>query len=496
VNPPSDALGLLARAPFFEGVGDEHLRHFADRASVESFAPGEAIIREGEVASRLFLLVAGSFDLSFHPSRRPQMDEEHNAPGRSVPRHVVHHPGQPLGWSTVIEPHRYRATAIALEPTRMLALGREVLDEYARERPDFGIAFMQRILSHVGTQLRATRMRLVARRYDDEIRSIRGLLEQAAPELSVTSALYKIPHYLASRLTVGDAFSALECMREEGSAVEADFAGLFLDVLDGVRRELRIYQHLQRIYELVASAPAAAGPAEVRLSSLEEFAALFSENPHRIVGRELLPAEPGQLFVMNHVANHPDNYLPNDFILTLDSHFVSSMLLLPHYGDAPIRVVRKSRPDEYGHQRFYDRLGYIYVYSGHVDSAGADPLSSPEERRRLFFDTAAGHLRARRNVVICPEGTSAATQDSPRPFRAGAFRLAAYARPEPLVVPIAVAHFDRKLTEATPVAVVHEPLRLSDHVPPGDDGALVEWLNGELHPRYERWVREAAAIGA
>ncbi len=91
---------------------------------------------------------------------------------------------------------------------------------------------------------------------------------------------------------------------------------------------------------------------------------------------------------MNHLSNHLDNLLPNDFILTLDTHFVSSMILLKKYDEALVRVVRKSDPGEYGHQKFSDRLGYIYVYSGHVDPIDDDTSSTPEERRRLFLDTA------------------------------------------------------------------------------------------------------------
>ena len=30
---------------------------------------------------------------------------------------------------------------------------------------------------------------------------------------------------------------------------------------------------------------------------------------------------------MNHIGYHPDNVLPNNFVLTLDTHFVSSMVL-------------------------------------------------------------------------------------------------------------------------------------------------------------------------
>ncbi|MDP8946786.1 MAG: 1-acyl-sn-glycerol-3-phosphate acyltransferase [Actinomycetota bacterium] len=199
---------------------------------------------------------------------------------------------------------------------------------------------------------------------------------------------------------------------------------------------------------------------------------------------------------MNHLSNHLDNLLPNDFILTLDTHFVSSMILLKKYGEAPVRVVRKSDPGEYGHQKFYDRLGYIYVYSGYVDPAD-DPLVSPEQRRRLFLDTAEEHLRSGRNIVICPEGTSSETENSPLPFKTGAFHLAASIRPEPLIVPVAVANFDKKLTRTRTAAVVHEPIRLSEHL--GENigrEALREFVNDHVYQRFKEYVREATRLAA
>jgi Acyltransferase len=198
---------------------------------------------------------------------------------------------------------------------------------------------------------------------------------------------------------------------------------------------------------------------------------------------------------MNHLDNHPDNLLPNNFPLTLDTHFVASMILFERYGAAPIRVIRKSRPDEYGHQRFYDRLGYGYAYSGHVDADHKDPCSSPEARRRCFLDAAGSCLRMGNNVIVCPEGACATTKESPRSFRPGAFRLAAHVRPEPLLVPIAVANFDKQLTRTTTAAVVHEPFRLSDAVgDPADQDALLAFINHQLGPRFRGWVREAAAL--
>jgi hypothetical protein len=63
-------------------------------------------------------------------------------------------------------------------------------------------------------------------------------------------------------------------------------------------------------------------------------------------------------------------------------------------------------------------------------------------------------------------------------------------------VPVAVANFDKKLTVTTVVAVVHEPFRLSDFVAdPGDNQALLDFINHQAGRWFQGWVREAAALG-
>ena len=54
------------------------------------------------------------------------------------------------------------------------------------------------------------------------------------------------------------------------------------------------------------------------------------------------------------------------------AHFVSAAILGEKYGEAPIRVIRKSQSHEFGHQQYYDRLGYIYVYARYVDESEED----------------------------------------------------------------------------------------------------------------------------
>ena len=175
-----------------------------------------------------------------------------------------------------------------------------------------------------------------------------------------------------------------------------------------------------------------------------------------------MPDGAGHIVIMNHLKNHPDNTLPNEFQLTLDTHFVAAVILYRKYGATPLRVIRKSRPDEFAHQQYYDRLGYIYVYRGHVDEWEEEPHRGEHERRRAFLEAATNVLVSWTNLVMCPEGSSTSTEESPLPFRPGAFRLAAHVEPEPLIVPIAVANFDKKITRTRVAAVVHEPFRISD----------------------------------
>jgi CRP-like cAMP-binding protein len=492
-------LNLLRNSPFFEGLDPEHIEHFARRARTEMFEAGDRIIVQGEPAAFFYMLVEGKIELSFRKpgNEVPQNEEVGPEMEGQAPPHIVSHPGYPVGWASIVEPHRYRATAVARERTKMLVLSKDLFEEYAKEQPDFGLAFMRRVLWLIGNHLRMTRTRLVATRYGNVPQTVRALLEQNATALSVTSPLHKIPHYLENRLTLDDARRTLEVLKTDGDEVERELAAQIADLLDDVWQEVKIFQQLQSIYELVANAPETMSPEELRRLSCEALAELFEGTEYLIRGEENLPDEPGHIFIMNHLSNHLDNLLPNDFILTLDTHFVASMILLKKYGEAPVRVVRKSDPGEYGHQKFYDRLGYIYVYSGHVDPADNDPLTSPEQRRRLFLDTAGENLRNGKNIVICPEGTSTETENSPLPFKTGAFHLAANIQPEPLLVPIAVANFDKKLTRTRTVAIVHEPIRLSDHLGENIEGrSLREFVNGYVYNRFQDYVREAVRLGA
>lgn len=268
-----------------------------------------------------------------------------------------------------------------------------------------------------------------------------------------------------------------------------------LDLTSSREAPLSTFRNLRAIYEMVADAPPTTSPEELRRRSCEAFIDLFEGTEHLIFGEEHLPEQPGHILIMNHLSNHLDDLISNCFIPTVDAHFVSAMILYKKYGEAPLRVVRKSNPGEHEHRRFYDRLGHIYVYSRCLNPAEYGSGTTSEQRRRLFLDAASQHLQDGKNIVICPEGISTKTENSPLPFKAGAFRLAAYARPEPLLIPIAIANFDKDTSHTKTAAVVHEPIRLSEYL--GEtfgDRSLYRFVNDYVYECFRNYVREAVQL--
>lgn len=486
MNDP--VLDVLLRSPFFEPFALDDLNYLARHARAETYRQDDLLLTEGDPAHVLFLLLSGAVRLSFQAQVAGDGQEPAVA---EIPVRDVADAGYPVGWSVLVAPYRYNASAIALRQTRVLAFDKDVLERRSLASPEFGVRLMERILWMVGRRLRETRIRLVARRYQEEVVAIRALLDQNAERLRTDSPLHKIPYYLEHRLTLSDAFDTLRLMRTSGEERERDLASLCLDILSDLRTEMEVFRRLQGIYELVSHAPAGLTPEQVNDLTGKHFSELFARTRYRIEGAGNLPSGSGHIFIMNHVCGHREYILPNGFLLLFDTNFVSTMIVRERYGAAPIRVVRESFSNEFGHKSFYDHGNYILVRG--------DRAAEPAERSRQrqdFYDRAGAALRSGNNIILCPEGTCGRTEQSPKPFKTGAFQLAAQTRPEPLIVPIAVANFDKKLSRATLVAVVHEPFRVSDRISLPADEPAFRALAGSLRDQYRSWVQEAMLLSA
>jgi CRP/FNR family cyclic AMP-dependent transcriptional regulator len=126
------------------GVTPAHIQAISALGQTTRLATGDRLFRLGQAADSLFVIVRGRVALTL-PMQVREHDEDILIEERG--------PGQTVGWSALIPPHRFTLTASALIETDVLALPREALLDYFAANPDAGYAVTRNIASVVGQRL-------------------------------------------------------------------------------------------------------------------------------------------------------------------------------------------------------------------------------------------------------------------------------------------------------------------------------------------------------
>jgi len=105
---------------------------------------GEVLFNLGDVADSLFVVERGRIDLSLPMQVRDQESDV------LVEERL---PGQALGWSALIPPHRFTLKAVAPLETQLLAFPREALVEHFTARPLVGYTVTRNVAAVVGQRL-------------------------------------------------------------------------------------------------------------------------------------------------------------------------------------------------------------------------------------------------------------------------------------------------------------------------------------------------------
>ena len=245
---------------------------------------------------------------------------------------------------------------------------------------------------------------------------------------------------------------------------------------------------LKGIFQNVIDAPKSASAEEIRINNAILVDELFKEIGVQIKGSENLPYERGSIFIYNHLSNHPDLIVGDQFQITLDSHFISSMLHT-YYGNPGIRVTRHALPNEKSHQTYYDRLGYIRVFAKPFIPKGIAKKTIINENKQ-FYKTAIDKLHNDMSLVCSPEGISHQTPNSPGPFKKGVFALASSMNPQPKIVPIVLANFDQLPKDVTYKCKIMQPFRMSDYGIFDPKNPSIDQVVETINRRYQRWVKK------
>lgn len=478
-SPVQNSVDILKRSPFFEIYSEEALHDFAAIGESKTYARGEKIFKQYESADYFDVLIEGKVALIY------SLDDKSN----KLDKRVIQNEGYIVGSGCFTKDKLNHVSCVALANSTILRINYQKLTAYLEKNVEIGIPFYLRLLWFISHRLSSARAKLITIKYDGEILAVKNLIEQNCTQLSVVSELHKVPHLLAHTFTLNEGIKKLHDVKNTGSTLERNIANASLEILTAVLKEHEFYHDLSHLYHEVVNAPTSLSHFEVRTLCSQRFIDAFEKTNYILKGEENLPNEPS-IFIYNHLMNHVFNTLPNNFQLTLDSHFISSVILYKKYKNPGIRVVRVPKGEEYGHQYYYERLGHIPVYTKDSKEL-VETEEEKKQRRAQFYQTASEYLENGTSIMLAPEGQSLATNASPAEFKPGAFRLPTFMKTEPHIVPIAMANFDKRLNHSKFCAVIKKPFKISDKVEnPNNMQEMTAFLK-EYQKEFRTYVEEA-----
>ena len=149
-RPPAAADAPPLLDSFFAELPEAVRRALLAVAGERRFAAGELLFQAGAPARVMYVVLEGRVRVLRGGGGRPHVLHEEGPGGTlgEVPLfESLHMPGEDA--SGVSRPGSYPATAIAAEPTRCLALTRDVMRGLVRREPDVALALLARLAARV-----------------------------------------------------------------------------------------------------------------------------------------------------------------------------------------------------------------------------------------------------------------------------------------------------------------------------------------------------------
>lgn len=139
----------LGEVAFSAELSDNVLEAIAAIAQAVNYPAGATIFREGSVDHHLYLIASGHVALEMH------------VPGHNRVRLLSLGPGDMLAWSSLLGEGRMTASAMAVEPTELIAIPARSLLDLCAAHPQTGYEVMQQMSLALAKRLLATRLQLL-----------------------------------------------------------------------------------------------------------------------------------------------------------------------------------------------------------------------------------------------------------------------------------------------------------------------------------------------
>ena len=130
---------LIEERNLFEGMSPEFMSKVAQCSVSESRNAGDILIRHGDPAQHLYILIEGRIRLSFGE--------------QGYMSFVISNSGDAVGLSSILGREEYHATAECLVPCRLQKIDKEELLRIFNEDPTSGLQFYRRLANLLGQRL-------------------------------------------------------------------------------------------------------------------------------------------------------------------------------------------------------------------------------------------------------------------------------------------------------------------------------------------------------
>ena len=130
---------IIRDVDLFEGMSEEIEQELAKVMEGESYSSGVVIIKEGAAADSFYILQAGALNVKVAGARQTT--------------HVAIRPGEAVGWSSLAGRETYTASVECAEPSKLVKINKDKLDQVLRRYPGAGLLFYKRLAGLIGDRL-------------------------------------------------------------------------------------------------------------------------------------------------------------------------------------------------------------------------------------------------------------------------------------------------------------------------------------------------------
>lgn len=131
---------FIEQSELFKGLSQGALEAIRKEGAEKSYGPSDQVFREDDHAADFYVLAEGNVRLVMGDAEELCF--------------VVDNAGEVFGWSALVEPYRYRATARCAGPSRLVVLPRRAVEEVERNYPRDGLVIFKNLAAIVTEKLR------------------------------------------------------------------------------------------------------------------------------------------------------------------------------------------------------------------------------------------------------------------------------------------------------------------------------------------------------